>query len=112
MTNHQYIRFFLLFQVSLLLIFSACIKDAHFRPENNNADSRQTKTQNVVVVIVDGLKEVMKELFVSPGNEIGNKGNFSINNSNDNIFTPKISLTPSWRWEDNRQRTVNNITFV
>lgn len=65
MTNHQYIRFFLLFQFTLLLIFPACREEVHFRPENNNAENRQTKTQNVVVVIIDGLREVMKELFVS-----------------------------------------------
>jgi len=145
MTNLKYIRFFLLFQFSLLLTFSACREDAHFRPDNNNADNRQTKTQNVVVVIVDGPRftegwgdstkkyiplmagnmakngvvntmfynngdtpiphqvtatiaylmgvkledcngEVMKELFVRPRNEIGNKGNFSNNNNNDNIL--------------------------
>ena len=40
----------------MLLIFSACRKDIHLRPDNNNADNRQTKTQNVVVVIVDGLR--------------------------------------------------------
>ena len=56
MTNHKYIRFFLLFQFSLLLTFSSCREDAHFRPDNNNADNRQTKIQNVVVVIVDGLR--------------------------------------------------------
>lgn len=58
MTNRQYIRFFLLFQFLLLVIFSACRKEVHLRTDNNNnnADNRQTKTQNVVVVIVDGLR--------------------------------------------------------
>jgi hypothetical protein len=62
-------------------------------PDNNNADNRQTKTQNVVVVIAEGPRELMKELFVRPGNERGNKENFSKNYNNGNIFTSKISLT-------------------
>jgi hypothetical protein len=91
MTNPQYIRFFLLFQFCLLLTFPACKEDAHLRPDNNNADNRQTKTQNGIVVIVDGSRELIKELFVRPGNEIGNKGNFSNNYNNRQPFSHNTS---------------------
>jgi len=90
------------------LVFFACGPD--FRKGYTTQVTRQQPDITATIAYLLSFKledckgEVMKELFVRPRNEIGNKGNFSNNNNNDNIFTPKISLP-----EADGQYSITNI---